>query len=40
MDGHVAESSNTREKPSDSEDRLRKKIKQPKERNYGVKFIL
>ncbi|KAG5669054.1 hypothetical protein PVAND_016955 [Polypedilum vanderplanki] len=33
MDGHVAESSNTREKSNESEERLRKK--KPKERNYG-----
>lgn len=36
MDGHVAESSSSREKPGESEERLRKKTKQPKERNYGV----
>lgn len=38
MDGHVEESSSSREKPTESEERLRKKIKQPKERNYGVKI--
>lgn len=35
MDGHVAESSSSRDKPTESEERLRKKIKQPRERNYG-----
>lgn len=36
MDGHVAESSTARERPSEPEERLRKKTKQPRERNYGV----
>ncbi|XP_070495388.1 presenilin homolog [Chironomus tepperi] len=35
MDGHVSEASGTRDKPIESEERLRKKIKQPRERNYG-----
>jgi hypothetical protein len=39
MDGHVAEASGTRDKP-ESEDRIRKKIKQPKERNYGVSLYI
>jgi hypothetical protein len=36
MDGHVAESSSGRENPNEAEERLRKKTKQPRERNYGV----
>lgn len=36
MDGHVAEGSTQRERPSEAEERLRKKTKQPRERNYGV----
>lgn len=36
MDGHIAEASTSRERPSESEERLRKKTKQPRERNYGV----
>lgn len=36
MDGHVAEAAASRERPSESEERLRKKTKQPRERNYGV----
>jgi hypothetical protein len=42
MDGHVAEGSSARERPNEAEERLRKKTKQPRERNYGVntKFIV
>ncbi|CRK91412.1 CLUMA_CG005084, isoform B [Clunio marinus] len=36
MDGHVSESSTAREKPGETEERLRKKTKQPRERNYGA----
>lgn len=36
MDGHIAEGSTARERPSEPEERLRKKTKQPRERNYGV----
>lgn len=38
MDGHVSEASGTRDKPQESEERIRKKIKQPRERNYGVSY--
>lgn len=36
MDGHVEEASMVRERANESEERLRKKAKQPRERNYGV----
>lgn len=36
MDGHVEEASASRERSSEAEERLRKKTKQPRERNYGV----
>lgn len=36
MDGHVEEGSTSRDRPIESEERLRKKTKQPRERNYGV----
>lgn len=39
MDGHVEEGSTSRERPSESEERLRKKTKQPRDRNYGVNKI-
>lgn len=38
MDGHIAEGSTQRERPSEADERLRKNIKRPKERNYGVSF--
>ena len=38
MDAHIAESSGSRGAPNESEERLRKKSKKPKERNYGVSF--
>ncbi|CAO1432362.1 unnamed protein product [Diamesa hyperborea] len=36
MDAHIAESSGSRSAPNESEERLRKKSKKPKERNYGA----
>jgi hypothetical protein len=40
MDGHVAEGLSVRENLSEAEERLKKKTKQPRERNYGVKKCL
>lgn len=40
MDGHVEEASSSRDRPSESEERLRKKTKQPRDRNYGVSLTL
>ena len=39
MDGHVEEGSLARERPTEPEERLRKKTKQPRERNYGVNIF-
>lgn len=36
MDGHISEGSTSRERPNESEERLKKTVKRPKERNYGV----
>ena len=36
MDAHIAEGSGSRGVPNESEERLRKKSKNPKEKNYGV----
>ena len=40
MDGHVEEGSAARERPTESEERLKKKTKQPRERNYGVNIFV
>lgn len=40
MDGHVEDASMARDRPSETEERLRKKAKQPRERNYGVIGII
>ena len=39
MDAHIAESSGSRGATNESEERLRKKSKKPKERNYGVSIF-
>lgn len=38
MDGHVEEGTMSRDRPAESEERLKKKPKQPRERNYGVSW--
>jgi len=36
MDGHIAEGSTSRDRPNEAEERLKKTVKRPRDRNYGA----